>query len=93
MRIAEATRGVAVAERCAVERRDGAAGREQHGMTGGGVPFHGRAEARVDVGGAAGDGAEFQRRAGVGAFGDTVAAEERFSLGVAVGSAGERAQC
>lgn len=40
-----------------------AAGAFEDGLCGGGVPFHGGGEARVEVGVAFGDGAEFERAA------------------------------
>ena len=44
-------------------------------MTGGGVPFAGRAEARVDIGFALGDDTELQRRSCGQAFLDRMARE------------------
>src|SRR5690348_14733874 len=55
--------GLAVGERRAVERRDMAAGGFEHRLAGGGVPFHRRAEARIEVALAGGDQAEFERAA------------------------------
>ena len=60
MRIAEAR--LAVGERPAVGRHHLAARRLEHALARGGVPFVGRPEARIDVGLAFGDQAEFQRR-------------------------------
>src|SRR6266852_7106188 len=68
MRIGE-TR-LAVDQRPAVGRHHLAAGRLQDALAGRGVPFVGRAEARIDVGLALGDQAEFQRRTGLDALGD-----------------------
>src|SRR4029079_8420070 len=61
--VAQATLGLAVTELAAVGGDHRAACREQHGMAGGGVPFHGRAEARIDIGIAARDLQELQRGA------------------------------
>src|SRR5258708_33303526 len=60
-RIAEPV--LAVAEGGAVERRHAAAGGEENGVAGGGVPFHRRAEARVEVGFAGGGQDELDRAA------------------------------
>src|SRR5579863_2029381 len=52
--------GLAVAEPGAVEGFDAAAGGFEDRLAGGGVPFHRRAEARVEVALAGGDQAEFE---------------------------------
>src|SRR5581483_7412049 len=51
---------LAVGERGAVERGDRAAGGFEHRLAGGGVPLHRRAEARVEIGLAGGEHAEFE---------------------------------
>ena len=57
-------------------------------MAGGGVPFHGRAEARIDVGLARGQQTELQRTTGIFQFGQGAAIEKRRQgLGVAVAPA------
>src|SRR5215831_11160791 len=55
--------GLAVGERGAVQCFDPPAGGFEDGLAGRGVPFHRRAEARVEVGLAGGDDAEFERAA------------------------------
>src|SRR5262249_47243540 len=61
---------LAIAERPPVGGDHLAARRLEHTLSCGGVPFVGRAKARVDVGLAFGDQAEFQGRAGLDAVGD-----------------------
>src|SRR6185437_2351069 len=68
--------GLAVEKRRAVERRHAAAGGEEDGVAGGGVPFHRRAEARVEVGLAGGELAELDRAAADALLGDLLADEE-----------------
>ena len=52
--------GFAVSERGARQRFDAATGSLEHGLPGGGVPLHRRAETRVEVSLTGGDDAEFQ---------------------------------
>src|SRR5437773_1341840 len=52
--------GLAVAERPAGQVEDLAAGGFEHRLAGGGVPFHRRAEARVEIRFARGEHAEFE---------------------------------
>ena len=87
MRVFEA--GFAVAERQpGFGVAHAAAGGFQHRLGGGGVPFHGAAEARVEIGGALGDAAEFQRRAHVLGDGDGAAGEIRLHPRMPRGTAG-----
>ena len=51
----------AVAQGRAVQMHDVAAGGFEDGVAGGGVPFADIAEARIKIGGAFGDAAEFDR--------------------------------
>ena len=53
----------AIAKRAAIGREHDAAGRRHDRVAGRHVPFGGRREARIDVGRALGEAAEFQRRA------------------------------
>src|SRR5208282_1693442 len=55
--------GLAVGERVAGQGLDAAAGGFENGLAGRCVPLHRRAEARVEIGLAGGDDAEFQRAA------------------------------
>src|SRR5882724_3729231 len=55
---------LAVCELGAVERRDPPARRDDDGVSGGGIPFHGAAKPRIEIGDALGDEAELQRAAG-----------------------------
>src|SRR5689334_1562844 len=59
--VAVAEAGLAVDEGLAFEAGDGTTGGSEHGVAGSRVPFHGGADARVDVGGAAGHEAELER--------------------------------
>lgn len=84
---------LAVGEGAAVERAGFSACRPQHGVAGGGVPFHGAAEAGVDIGKALGNEAEFQRRADRGAGVDAVIVEEARGLRRIVRATGDSGQC
>src|SRR3546814_10113826 len=55
--------GLRIQERVALDGGDAPAGGGEHRVAGGGVPFHGRAEARVEVSVPGRDEAEFQRAA------------------------------
>src|SRR5271166_5976145 len=55
--------GLAVGERGAAQGLDAAAGGFENGLAGRGIPFHRRAEARVEIALAGRDDAEFQRAA------------------------------
>src|SRR5665811_1779501 len=64
----------------------------EHGLAGRGVPFHGRAEARIDVRVAARDLEEFNRGARARPLGNAEAFEEFLGLGIEMGQAHERCQ-
>src|ERR1700694_432802 len=67
--------GLAVAERRAREAENMAAGGFEHRLAGGGVPFHRRAETRVEIGLAGGEHAEFEGAAAFAALDDRTALE------------------
>src|SRR5260370_4748681 len=60
--------GLAVLQRRAVETENMPAGRFEHRLAGGGIPFHRGAEARVEIGLAGGEHAEFEGAAAFVAF-------------------------
>src|SRR5262245_38230982 len=66
--------------------------RLEHGLARRGIPFHGRAEAWIDVGIASGDRQELDGRAEARALGDGERGEEGFSLAIEVGVADDRRQ-
>src|SRR5436305_10939740 len=67
--------GLAVGERLAVKTEDMAAGGFQHRLTGAGVPFHRRAETRVEIRLSRGEDAEFERAAADMPFEDRLVLE------------------
>src|SRR3954447_8702977 len=68
--------GLAVGKRCAIEAEDITAGGFEHRLAGAGVPFHRRTEARVEIGLAGGQHAEFQSAAADIAFEDRLVLEK-----------------
>ena len=68
MKPGDAEIALSIAERTAVRLAQLAAGRDQHGVAGGDVPFRGRPEPRIEIGRAFGEQAEFQRRAAGDSF-------------------------
>jgi len=78
---------LAVCELGAVERRDPPARRDDDGVSGGGIPFHGAAKPRIEIGDALGDEAELQRAAGGAVAAHAFGLQERLhGLGVAMGA-------
>ena len=70
-----------------------AAGFEEDGVGGGGVPFHGGDVAQVGIGLAGGDEAEFERATDAEAGGIGEAGEQGFDFGAGVVAAGDDAEC
>src|SRR5262249_25985959 len=69
-----------VRQRRAFRRDNGAAGRHQHRVAGGHVPFTRGREARIDVGGSFGELTEFHRRSARAPIGDRQSRQERLRL-------------
>src|SRR5262249_29165111 len=77
---AEALGHPPVGQRRALRRDNGAAGRCQHRVAGGHIPFTRGRKARIDVGGAFGELTEFHRRPARAPIGDRQAREECLGL-------------
>src|SRR5580692_12256185 len=91
-RVLESGIFLSVAQRRSIEAEHAAPGGVQDGMAGGRVPFHGGGEARIDIGVAAGNQAEFQRGAGTLQVGDRRSRQPLLGLRVEMRAAGEGAQ-
>src|SRR5258708_10520715 len=83
---------LSVAQRRSVEAEHAAPGGIQDGMAGGRVPFHGGGEARIDIGIAAGNQAEFQGRTGTLDFGHRLLLKPLLGLRIHMRSAVDGAQ-
>src|SRR4051812_19617242 len=91
-RIAQAGFRLAVAQRLAARCDDPASCSFEHGLAGSGVPFHGGAEARIDVGFTSGEGNEFDRRPDARPPGNVELGEIGFRLGIEMREADQRGQ-
>src|SRR5580704_8949703 len=91
-RVLESGIFLSVAQRRSVEAEHAAPRSVQDGMAGGRIPFHGGGEARIDIGVAAGNQAELQRRAGPLHVRDRRSRQPLLGLRVQMRAAGEGAQ-
>lgn len=81
--------GFAIGEINAVEGAHAAAGGGEHGMTGRGIPLHGAAMARIEVGRTARQHAKFERAACRDHTSASLRGDEGVGLGIAMEAAGE----